>query len=288
MPIAYRSNGLCYGGTIVRHDLLLLTCNDNRFVLKQSDLELCVSDSFTILCPKDILTVIEDPSWLGALWSPTYKLSFTHAHTPLSNCNNLHTLLHLGGRFYLAADTASIPIHSHNGSFSLPISPLHVYHLPCDYSFHLQATGLSACPSHLSFQFPLFHSGSFHFVPWQTIPLPHGNFSTSAPFSIPEPLVLDNSTLESLDQTYATLDQDFTRRLQQLRGDIASVHEVPHADFFQVAVFVSLALTSCNFVVLIVVCCVLSKRATLRTARALPVGVEVLPLTHDQSTGTSL
>ena len=288
VPISYRSNGLCYGGTIVRHDLLLLTCNDKRFVLKQPDLELCISDSSTLLCPKDILTVIEDPSWLGALWSPDYKLSFTHAHTPLSNCNNLRTILHLGGRFYLATDTASIPIHSHNGSFSLPISPLHVYHLPCAYSFHLQATGLSACPSRLSFQFPLFHSGSFHFVPWQTVPLPHGNFSSPPPFSIPEPLVLDNSTLESLDQTYATLDQDFTRRLQQLRGDISSVHEVPHADFFQVAVFVSLALTSCNFVILIVVCCVLSKRATSRPARALPVGVEVLPLTSDQSTGTSL
>ena len=52
-----------------------------------------------------------------------------------------------------------------------------------------------------------------------------------------------NSTLESLDQTYTNLDQDFTRRLQQLQGDTASEHDVFHADFFQVVIFVSLVFT---------------------------------------------
>lgn len=45
-------------------------------------------------------------------------------------------------------------------------------------------------------------------------------------FAIPTPLHIDNSTLQSLDDTYNMLDQDLTRRSQEVRKDIS--RSFPH------------------------------------------------------------
>ena len=123
-------------------------------------------------------------------------------------------MVHLGFRFYLATDRTTFPIRRRNGTSLLSVLPLHVYNLPCDYPFYSQSTGLAECAQHLSFQFPVFDNNKFHFVPWQTVPLRNSSFLPEANFKIPPPLEIDNRTLQSLDETYNTLDQDFARRLQ--------------------------------------------------------------------------
>ena len=138
---------------------------------------------------------------LGAKWTPRSKLSFSHAHLLVSNCLSLRPIVHLRGCLYLATNTATASIQHSKGTSLLMLLPLHVYHFLCDYSFNLQATDLTNCPSCFSYQFPLFHNAQFHFVPWQTVPALNDTMVLNSTFTIPQPLRLDNQTLQSLDET---------------------------------------------------------------------------------------
>lgn len=131
-----------------------------------------------------------------------------------------------------------------------------------DYSFNLQATGLTNCPSLFSYQFPLFHNAQFHFVPWQTVPVLNDTLVLNANFMIPQPLQLDNHTLQSLDETYNTLDLDYTRRLDHLNNAIDNIHEVSDSVSLSLFVYLALAFTGFNFIVLCFMYCVLSKRTS--------------------------
>ena len=50
---------------ISRHDLLLLSCEDKRYVVKQTELEQCFHADSTILCPDRVLSTVENPDWLS-------------------------------------------------------------------------------------------------------------------------------------------------------------------------------------------------------------------------------
>ena len=286
IPLSYQINGKCFGGTMARHDLVLLTCGNKRYVLKQAELDQCFKDETTFLCPADVLSTVENPLWLGLKWTPQTKLSFRHAHSPLPNCNNLRPLVHLGGRYYLSTVFNNLSIHTNGSSELLMLRPFSIYHFPCNVWFSQQRTGLGQCPKQLSFQFPLFHDGQFQFVPWVSHPLQNNTAPSVPNFDIPTPLHLDNSTLQSLDTTYDTLDQDLTRRLQKVRQDIKDIHEVPHLGLFTMLVYLCLAFTICNFIVLVVFCRILFKR-TSNSAPPIPPPhpVEAIPLTS-QSTST--
>ena len=52
-------------------------------------------------CPKDVLSVLEDMTWLGLKLVPETKLSFQHSHVPMSTCPSLRPLINLGGRRFL-------------------------------------------------------------------------------------------------------------------------------------------------------------------------------------------
>ena len=97
VPLSYQTNGKCFGGTIARHDMVLLTCNNKRYVLKQTELDQCFKEETAVVCLANVLSTVEDPLWLGLKWTPQTKLSFQHADSPLPNCNNLRPLVHLGG-----------------------------------------------------------------------------------------------------------------------------------------------------------------------------------------------
>lgn len=198
-------------------------------------------------------------------------------------------MVHLGSRFYLATDHTTLPIHRGNGTSLLSVKPLHVYNFLCDYSFYWQSTGLAECAPHLSFQFPVFHNNKFHFVSWQTLPLQNGSFLSDANFKIPRPSVIDNRTPQSLDDTYDTLDQDFTRRLQTLNKTINSVHEVSLSTSFEILLYFSFALARFNFLVGWLMYCVLSKRLSKCSCpRTTQPRIAVISHTSDQSTATSV
>ena len=284
VPLSYQINGKCFGGSLPRHDLVLLTCDNTRYVLKQAELEQCFKGETALLCPANMLSTLENPLWLGLKWTPQTRLTFNHAHTLLPNCNTLRPLIHLGGRYYLSTTLNNILLQTNNGTTSLLLQPFHIYHFPCDVSFHQQRTGLGVCPDLIRFQFPLFHNHQFQFVPW--LPLRSNDLPLYPPqnFSIPTPVHVDNSTLKSLDDTYNTLDQDLTRRLQKLNKDIKAIHPVSHAELSPVFVYFSFVLTILNLIILIVFYCRYVKRApTLVTP---PNSLELRPLTSTQGTST--
>ena len=78
----------------------------------------------------------------------------------------------------------------------------------------------------------MFHNRQFQFVPWVSLPLQDNTTFPAPNFAVPTPLRLDNSTLQSLDATYDTLDQDLTRRLQKVRQEIITIHQVSHPGLF--------------------------------------------------------
>ena len=284
VPLSYQIDGKCFGGSLTRHDLVLLTCDNTRYVLKQAELEQCFKGETALLCPANMLSTLENPLWLGLKWTPQTRLTFNHAHTLLPNCNTLRPLIHLGGRYYLSTTLNNILLQTNNGTTSLLLQPFHIYHFPCDVSFHQQRTGLGVCPDLIRFQFPLFHNHQFQFVPW--VPLRSNDLPLYPPqnFSIPTPVLVDNSTLKSLDDTYNTLDQDLTRRLQKLNNDIKAIHPVSHAELSPVFVYFSFVLTILNFIILIVFSCRYVRRApTLVTP---PNSLELRPLTSTQGTST--
>ena len=245
-----------------RHELRLLTCQNKQYIIKETELHHCTQTSETIPCPHDLLATVDSPDWLGPKWSPYSKLIYQHAHVSLSSCNNLHQLLHIGGQIYLGTDQLVLSIQRSNDTIRLPTFPPHIYQFPCDYSFHSQATGLANCPKEVAFQFPLFHNGQFHFIPWQTMSAYNETMLSTRQVLIPKPLKIDNSTLVSLNRVYNSPDQDFTRHLTKLNSDIAKVKEVPDTRMFSTLVFVSLSLTVCNLIIVAIFYCVLSIRVT--------------------------
>ena len=98
----------------MRQDLVLITCAEKRYVVKQSELEQCHCEKSTFLCPADVLAAVSDTFWLKLKWTPGSQISFNHAHILLPNCNNLLPLICLGGRYYLAAAQTNLSITTSN------------------------------------------------------------------------------------------------------------------------------------------------------------------------------
>ena len=225
MPIKYSISGICYHGPIIRDELALLRCQNSEFILKKSLLEKCFHSSTTFVCSQHILQLVNNTDWLGLPWYRKTKLNFARQHKKAKDCSNLHELFHLGGRYYLSAQQGQLTLsNATNGSTHvIPLSPLMVYHFPCDLTFVTQQTGLGQCPDKITLHVPLFTQTSLHYVPWHTEDddILHLHYKS---LNISPPLHFDNSTLQSLDDTYRLLDGQLTNRLTLLKQDISHLH----------------------------------------------------------------
>ena len=177
------------------------------------------------VCPQHILQLVNNTDWLGLPWHRNTKLNFARQHKKAKDCSNLHELFHLGGRYYLSAQQGQLTLsNATNGSTHvIPLSPLMVYHFPCDLTFVTQQTGLGQCPDKITLHVPLFTQTSFYYVPWHTgdDDILHLHYKS---LNISPPLHFDNSTWQSLDDTYRLLDGQLTNRLALLKQDISHLH----------------------------------------------------------------
>jgi len=48
----------------MRSDLVLLTCGNKRYVIKQNKLSHCIYNNETILCVRNLFATVESPNWL--------------------------------------------------------------------------------------------------------------------------------------------------------------------------------------------------------------------------------
>ena len=251
VPITYQHNGVCFGGPLPRNDLSLITCGTKRYVLKSTELEQCLRDDTTILCPTNVLTTVKEPHWLGLPWSPESKLQFQQIHQIFSHCKQLQPLILLGGRFYLSTIFQNITLSSHQATQHLQLSPLSIIHIPCNMSFHSQRTGLGTCPSTLRFSIPLFQNSHFSYIPWQDVSSP--KFTLAVPdIPIPKDFNLDNSTLQSLDQTYSSLDRDLTLRLAKFNRDVDNLEVTDTTTLNDIFTYIAFSFTVLNFIALLI------------------------------------
>ena len=251
VPITYRHNGLCFGGPLPRTDLSLITCGAKRYVLKSTELDQCSRDDTTILCPTNVLTTVKEPHWLGLPWSPESKLQFQQIHQVFSHCKQLQPLILLGGRYYLSTISQNITLSSQHATRHLQLSPLSIVHIPCNMSFHSQRTGLGTCPSTLRFSIPLFQNSYFSYIPWQSVS--SHKFTLAVPdIPIPKDFTLDNSTLQSLDQTYNSLDRDLTLRLAKFNQDVNNLEVANSTTLNDIFTYTAFAFTVLNFIALLI------------------------------------
>ena len=208
-PIKYNTSGTCYTGPITYNDLALITCSNTKSLIKAVSVEKCYQEDSSLICPQNILQPIHNIAWLGFPWNPSSQMSFPRHHQRARDCSGLHPLLHLGGRYYLATTSGTIQLNTG----PLQIAPLAVYHFPCNTTFHGMATRLGSCQTTMEVDIPLYNPNHIHFVKWT----PTADTSVWQlhynSLNITKPLMLDNATLQQLDDTYNRLDHRLTQQL---------------------------------------------------------------------------
>ena len=164
---------------------------------------------------------------MGLPWHRDTQFNFVRRHQKATDCSNINELFHLGGRYYLSTQHGSINVYNttNGSSHILRISPLIVYHFPCDLTFASQQTGLGTCPDRITFHLPLFSHKSFRYIPWthnddKTLRLHYSSLNLTPP------LQFDNKTMTSLDHTFRILDGQLTTRLATLKDEISHLQKV--------------------------------------------------------------
>ena len=93
---------------------------------------------------------------------------------------------------------------SNGSSHIIPLSPLMVYHL-CELPFNEQPLGLGNCPGRVAFHITIFTKTSLHYISW----INHDSNILELhcrSLNLTPPIHFDNSTMQSLDNTYHLLD----------------------------------------------------------------------------------
>ena len=141
VPLKYNVSGICYTGLVTRKDLALITCPNSRTIVRADVLANCLKDKQTFVCSDIYLPRSDDAKWLGMYWTPGTKVTFNRRHKETLDCDKLKALVHLRGRYYLALADTALRIKNKTEEL-LPLSPLLVYHFPCDIHLFGQQTGL--------------------------------------------------------------------------------------------------------------------------------------------------
>lgn len=162
-PIKYNLSNTCYSGPVTKLNLVMISCPNSKQLVTTEALNKCYQDSSAFICPANVLTVATNISWLGFPYNPDTKLTFPQHHVTAKDCSNLHPVVHLGGRTFLATSVTTLQL----SSGPLTTSPLAVYTIPCNVSFSTMVTGFDRCSEHLTVSFALSTASSMHFVPWR-------------------------------------------------------------------------------------------------------------------------
>ena len=244
-PIKFKSLGVCYSGPVTKTNLVLLSCPNSKQILTTETLNQCYYDSYAFICPTNVLTLATNISWLGFPFNPDAKLTFPRHHVPVQDCSNLHPLLHLGGRTFLATSTSTLPL----SSGSLTTSPLSVYSIPCNVSFSGMATGIGRCPDRFSVSIPLATTSSVQFIPWSTAVtnLSKPDFNHPS-FQLPSPAQLNTSVLTDIDNTFTTLDGELTSSLDADDQSITNIQASSSTTLSGYLAGFALALSVCSII----------------------------------------
>lgn len=227
-PVKFNVSNTCYTGPITQTNLVLLTCPNSKRILTTESLHKCYQDDTAFICPANVLDFATNITWLGFPFNPDTKLTFPRNHVPSADCANLHPLLHLGGRMFLATTKTTLQLSSGR----LVTAPLAVYRFPCNDTFQGLASGLGTCPAHIAVTVPLASPFVLQFTPWAPALRNDTDIWFSREFlDIPPPEHLNKSVLQELDETFNAIDGQFTRSLETATNSLDNITEEPHATF---------------------------------------------------------
>lgn len=266
-PLKYNVSHTCYTGPVARADLALVSCPNRRFLLPVAALQTCFQDDTTAICPHSVLVKLSDSDWLGLPWTPNTKFAFPRLHSIAPDCSNLHYLLHLGGRHYLSTTSRLLPVTGLTNTSLIRLSPLMVYHFPCDVTFPSQQTGFGTCPSQLEITVPIFTPTHVSYVPWHPAMDNSALNLHYASLTIPPRSTFNRSTLDSLDRTFTTLDGHLVHELHTVRQDISNIQETSTTSLNDILTYFAFGLASLHTTCLLIYFCHSSRRPCARANR---------------------
>ncbi|KAK3731046.1 hypothetical protein QZH41_006947 [Actinostola sp. cb2023] len=158
-------------------------------------------------------------------------------------------MFHLGGRYFLALKEQTIPLS--NGP--LRMSPLAIYHIPCNSTSDKLPTGFGTCPSVLTINLPIFRRKIIKFVPWTPN---HYNATIDLHYkslSIPPPLTVNKTVITALDKTFNRLNGHLATKLNKVQQDIKNIHEVTTTPIALVLGSIALCISIINFIIIVVI-----------------------------------
>ena len=281
-PLKFNSSNICYTGPVTKENLVLLTCPNSKQIITTEALNKCYQNPTAIICPTNLLNTATNITWLGFPFTLDTKLTFPRNHVAAQDCSNLHPLLHLGGRAFLATTTMVLTL----SSGPLVTAPLAVYQFPCNESFQGMATGLGHCSKHITVSVPMATTLHLRFTSWARVTLNSTMaFFKHAVFDIPPPEHLNKTILDSLDATFNTLDGQLTESIQTTSKKIDEIHESSTTSTTDYVAYSALSIGILNLVLCIVLFCLRSRKHAVNrcaTCQRPQVGIPFPPAGPDQ------
>ena len=204
-----------------------------------------------MLCPTNILQIVSDIQWLGFPWNPGMKVTYPRYHVPSGDCQNLHPMVHLGGRYYLS--TSSGYLETNSGP--LEVSPLSIYHFPCNKTFKGMKSGLSRCPEVLEINLPIFTQENIEYVSWRAsddhvLNLHHNSLKISPPITI------NTNITKELQKLYHLYDERLTTELKSAYQKIDNITANDTAiSFNEILLYLVAAFAFLNTIIIIIFLC---------------------------------
>ena len=258
-PVVYNISNYCHTGPIEHDNLALITCKESRSIITVEALSKCFKDQLNFLCPLQVLRQVKQIDWLGLPWSPHTKISFQRLHQNTSDCSDLHPLIHIGGRYFLATTEQPVTFKNQTGEFKKTLSPLVIYNFPC--SVRIPEAGIDECPSRLELHVPIFTQDNFQYYHWSD----HTDSTILdlhyTSLNIPPPLKFNKTTLDALDKAYKLVNARIKRQLLKIRKDISQIRETSILTITAILVYIALPLSVINTIILICMACCYCKRA---------------------------
>ena len=252
MPVKFNNSNTCYTGPVTQENLVILTCPHSRHLLTTASLNKCYQDNTAFICPTHVLTLATNITWLGFPFNPDTKLTFPRNHVPATDCANLHPLLHLGGRMFLATTSQELNLPSG----SLVRTPLAVYRFPCNETLTGLALGLGTCPARITVTVTMASPFQLQFTPWAPVLVNESTTFRSPVLDIPPPAHLNQSVLNDLETTFSTLDGQLSDTIRETNQHIADIQDSSATTTTAYVAYFALALSLLSCLVSTIFICV--------------------------------
>ena len=249
MSLKFNISVKCFTGLVQHTNLALISCPKSKQVVSFEALDRCFSSEVGFLCPKNVLKSVSSLQWLGFAWNPDLKLSFPRNHQPAPDCDHIHPLIHLGGRYFLSTTSGTLTL---NTGGLLSVSTLAVYNFPCNVSYVGMKASLATCPERLLVSLPVFSTSTITYVQWDPsseditpLQLHHESLA------IPPPVKINRTLINELDEKFQLYDNQLSAVRRKADSLIDQIEETFDSSYVKYVAFTALGLSTTNFIVFV-------------------------------------